>query len=117
VHIREVLRLAGGKDFKRGSAEILADLLSEEKVRRVRDYVQSEEFRTERERIKREAVDRLKELRERYRSRGRSPEKAAREREINLRLAEIEAEAAELRLRLSGLLEEEERLRRELAGL
>lgn len=117
MRIREVLTLAGGRDFKRGSAEILADLLSEEKVRRVREYVRSEEFRAERERLKREAVDRLKELRERYASRSRSPEDAARERELNLRLAEIESEAAELRLRLSELLEEEERLRRELSGL
>ncbi|MCA3748468.1 MAG: hypothetical protein IN808_04930 [Rubrobacter sp.] len=109
--------MAGGKDFKRGSAEILADLLSEEKVRRVREYVQSEEFRAERERIKQEAVDRLRELRDRYRSRGRSPEDAARERELNLRLAEVGSEIAELRIRLSELLEEEERLRRELSGL
>jgi hypothetical protein len=38
----------------------------------------------------------------------------ARERELSLRLAEVEAEAAEARLRLSELLEEEHKLRAEL---
>lgn len=108
--------MAGG-NFKRNSAEILADLLSDKGVKRVREYVRSEEFKTERERIRQNAADRLKNIRTRYRSRKRTPETAARERELTLRLAEVEAEAAELRIRLSELLEEEAKLRSELEEL
>ena len=106
-----------GKDFKRSSAEILADLLSDEKVQRGLKYLQGEEFRTNRERVREEAARRLKDVRERYRSKRRTPETAAREKELTLRLAGVEAEAAELRLRLSELLEEEEKLRAELEEL
>jgi hypothetical protein len=106
-----------GKDFKRSSAEILADLLSDEKVPRGLKYLQGEEFRTNRERVREEAARRLKDVRERYRSKRRTPETAAREKELTLRLAGVEAEAAELRLRLSELLEEEEKLRAELEEL
>jgi hypothetical protein len=106
-----------GENFKRSSAEIIADLLSDERVKRVRKYVRSEEFKAERERIRQNAADRLKNVRERYRSRKRTPEAAAREKVLTLRLAEVEAEAAELRIRLSELLEEEEKLRGELEEL
>jgi hypothetical protein len=106
-----------GKNFKRSSAEIIADLLSDEKVRRGLKYLQGEEFKTERERVRQEAARRLKDIRERYRSKRRTPETAARERELTLRLAAVEAEAAELRLRLSELLEEEEKLRAALEEL
>jgi hypothetical protein len=106
-----------GKDFKRSSAEIIADLLADEKVQRGLKYLQGEEFRTNRERVRQEAAKRLKDVRERYRSKRRTPETAAREKELTLRLAEVEAEAAELRLRLSELLEEEEKLRAELEEL
>ncbi len=106
-----------GKDFKRSSAEIIADLLSDEKVQRGLKYLQGEEFKTNRERVRQEAAKRLKEVRERYRSKRRTPETAARERDLTLRLAEVEAEAAELRLQLSELLEEEEKLRAELEEL
>ena len=106
-----------GKDFKRSSAEIIADLLSDEKVRRGLKYLQGEEFKTERERVRQEAARRLKDIRDRYRPKTRTPETAARERELTLRLAAVEAEAAELRLRLSELLEEEEKLRAELEEL
>ena len=105
------------KDFKRSSAEIIADLLSDEKVQRGLKYLQGEEFRTNRERVRQEAAKRLKVIRERYRSKRRTPEMAARERELTLRLAEVEAEAAELRLQLSDLLEEEEKLRAALEEL
>ena len=108
--------MAGG-NFKRNSAEIIAGILSDAKVRRVREYVRSEEFKTERERIRQNAADRLKSVRERYRSRKRTPEDAAREKALTLRLAEVEAEAAELRIRLSELLEAEEKLRSELEEL
>jgi hypothetical protein len=106
-----------GKDFKRSSAEIIAELLSDEKVQRGLKYLQGEEFKTNRERVRQEAARRLKDVRERYRSKRRTPETAAREKELTLRLAEVEAEAAELRLRLSELLEEEETLRAELEEL
>jgi hypothetical protein len=106
-----------GKDFKRSSAEIIADLLADEKVQRGLKYLQGEEFRTNRERVREEAARRLKDVRERYRSKRRTPETAAREKELTLRLAGVEAEAAELRLRLSELLEEEENLRAELEEL
>ena len=106
-----------GKNFKRSSAEIIADLLSDEKVLRGLKYLQGEEFKTERERVRQEATRRLKDIRERYRSKRRTPETAARERELTLRLAAVEAEAAELRLRLSELLEEEEKLRAALEEL
>jgi hypothetical protein len=102
--------MAGG-NFKRSTAEIIAELLSDERVRRGLDYVKSDEFRAERDRLRQEAADRLKNVRERYRPKRRTPEAAARERELTLRLAEVEAEAAELRIRLSELLEQEEQLR------
>jgi hypothetical protein len=106
-----------GKDFKRSSAEIIADLLADERVRRGLKYFQGEEFKSERDRIRQEASRRLRDVRQRYRPKRRTPETAARERELSLLLAEIEAEAAELRIRLSELLEEEERLRTELEEL
>ncbi len=109
--------MAEDKNFKRSSAEIIADLLSEERVRRGLEYLQGEEFKANRERVRKEASRRLQEIRERYRPKRRTPETAARERELTLRLAEVEAEAAELRLLLSGLLEEEARLRAELEKL
>lgn len=102
------------RNFKRSSAEILSDLLSEEKVRRVKDYVRGEDFKSDRERVRKRAAERIKGLRDRYKGRNRTPEDAARERELTLKLAEVEAEAAELRIRLSELLEEEEKLRNEL---
>lgn len=106
-----------GGNFKRSSAEIIADLLSDAGVKRVREYVRSEEFKADRERIRQGAAERLKDVRERYRPKRRTPEAAARERDLTLRLAEVEAEAAELRIRLSELLEEEERLRSDLEEL
>jgi hypothetical protein len=106
-----------GKDFKRNSAEIIADLLADERVRRGLEYLQGEEFRTNRERVRKEASRRLQDIRKRYRPKRRTPETAARERELTLRLAEVEAEAAELRLLLSDLLEEEEKLRAALEEL
>ena len=109
--------MAEDKNFKRSTAEIIAELLSDEKVRKGLDYVRSEEFKAERERIQQGAAERLKNVRERYRPKRRTPEVAARERELTLHLAEVEAEAAELRLRLSELLEEEERIRAALEEL
>jgi len=103
--------------FKQTSAEIISDLLSDARVKRVREYVQGEEFKADRERVRRDAAERLKSIRERYRARLRDPETAARERELTLSLAEVEAAAAELRLQLSELLEEEERLRSALEDL
>jgi hypothetical protein len=79
--------------------------------------VQGEEFKADRERVRRDAAERLKNIRERYRAKRRNPETAARERKLTLRLAEVEAEAAELRIQLSVLLEEEEELRRSLDEL
>jgi hypothetical protein len=109
--------VAEDKNPKRSSAEIIADLLSDERVRRGLEYLQGEEFKANRERVRQEASKRLKDVRERYRPKRRTPETAARERELTLRLAEVEAEAAELRLRLSDLLEEEEKFRAELEEL
>jgi hypothetical protein len=109
--------VAEDKNFKRSSAEIIADLLADERVRRGLEYLQGEEFRANRERVRHEASKRLQDIRKRYRPKRRTPETAARERELTLRLAEVEAEAAELRLRLSELLEEEEKLRTELEEL
>lgn len=109
--------MAGGKSFKQGSAEIISDLLSDERVRRSLDYLQSEEFKAERERVRRGATERLKNIRDRYRGKKRTPEAAAQERELTLRLAEVETEAAELRIKLSELLEEEEKLRSALEEL
>lgn len=105
------------KDLKNTSAEILADLLSDARVRRGLKYLGGEEFRADRERLRRGAGERLKNIRERYRPKKRNPETAARERELSLRLAQVEAEAAELRLRLAELLEEEEGLRKDLEEL
>ncbi len=109
--------MAGGGNYKRSTAEIIAELLSDERVRKGLDYVRSEEFKTGRDRIRQGAADRLKNVRERYRPKRRTPETAARERELTLRLAEVEAEAAELRLRLSELLEQEEEIRAALEDL
>ena len=97
--------------FKETSAEIISDLLSDARVKRVREYVRGEEFKADRERVRRDAAERLKSIRDRYRTKRRDPETAARERELTIRLAEVEAEAAELRIQLSELLEEEETLR------
>ena len=105
------------KDIKNTSAEILADLLSDTRVRRGLNYLGGEDFKADRERLRRNAGERLKNIRERYRTKRRDPETAARERELSLRLAEVETEAAELRLRLAELLEEEETLRRALEQL
>jgi len=107
----------GDKDFKNNSAEIIADLLSDPRVRRGLRYLSGEEFKADRERIRREAGERLKNMRNRYRPKKRTPEAAARERELSLKLAAVESEAAELRLRLSELLEEEENLRKALDDL
>ena len=109
--------MAEDKNFKRSSAEIIADLLADERVRRSLEYLQGEEFKANRERVRQEASKRLQDIRARYRPKRRTPETAARERELTLRLAEVEAEAAELRLRLSDLLEEEVRLRTALEEL
>jgi len=103
--------------FKETSSEIISDLLSDARVKRVREYVRGEEFRADRERVRRDAAERLKNVRDRYRPRRRDPETAARERELTLRLAEVEAEAADLRIQLSELLEVEEKLRIELDEL
>jgi hypothetical protein len=105
------------KFFKETSAEIISDLLSDARVKRVREYVRGEEFRADRERVRRDATERLKNIRDRYRAKRRDPETVARERELTLRLAEVEAEAAELRIQLSELLEEEEKLRTALDEL
>ena len=109
--------MAEDKNFKRSSAEIIAELLADERVRRGLEYLQGEEFKANRERVRQEASKRLQDIRERYRPKRRTPETAARERELTLRLAEVEAEAAELRLLLSDLLEEEEKPRAELDEL
>ncbi len=105
------------KDLKSSSAEIIADLLADPRVRRGLSYLGGEEFKADRERIRQGAGERLRNIRNRYRPKKRTPETAARERELTLRLAEVEAEAAELRLRLSELLEEEEQLRGALEDL
>lgn len=99
---------------RRESSERLSDLLSNPRVRRGLEYIQGEEFRDDRKRFQRGAGERLKNIRDRYRNRGRTPEEAARERELSLRLAEVESESAESRLRLAELLEEERKLRAEL---
>ena len=105
------------KDLKSSSAEIIADLLTDPRVRRGLSYLGGEEFKAHRERIRQGAGERLRNIRNRYRPKKRTPETAARERELSLRLAEVESEAAELRLRLSELLKEEEQLRGDLEGL
>jgi hypothetical protein len=105
------------KDLKSSSAEIIADLLADPRVRRGLKYLGGEEFKSDRERIRQGTGERLRNIRNRYRPKKRTPETAARERELTLRLAEVESEAAELRLRLSELLEEEEQLRGDLEGL
>ena len=103
--------------FKQTSAEIISDLLSDARVKRVREYIQGEEFKADRERVRRDAAERVKNIRGRYRDKRRDPETAAHERELTLRLAEVEAEAADLRIQLSVLLEEEEKLRSALEEL
>ena len=109
----------GGKDKdpKNSSAEIIADLLADPRVRRGLSYLGGQEFKADRERLRRETGERLKNIRNRYRPKKRDPETAARERALTLHLAEVEAEAAELRLRLAELLEEEEKLRSILEDL
>ena len=69
------------KYFKQSSAEIISDLLSDAKVKRVREYVGGEDFKSDRERVRQEAARRLKNVRDRYRKKGRTPETAAKERE------------------------------------
>jgi hypothetical protein len=105
------------KDLKGSSAEIIADLLSDPRVRRGLKYLGGEEFKADRERLLREAGEYLKNVRDRYRPKKRTPEVAASERELSLKLAAVEAEAAELRLRLAELLEEEEKIRADLERL
>lgn len=105
------------KDFKSSSAEVIADLLGDPRVRQGLKYLGGEEFKTDRERLRRGASERLRNIRDRYRPKKRDPETAARERKLSLRLAAVESEAAELRLRLSELLEEEEGLRKALEEL
>ena len=97
------------KDPKNSSAEVVTELLSR--------YLTDEEFKAARERIQRGAGERIRNIRDRYRTRKRDPETSARERDLSLRLAEVEAESAELRLRLAELLEEEGRLRSDLEAL
>lgn len=109
--------MAGGRNFKQNSAKFLSELLSEKRLRQGLEYVQSEDFKAHRENLRREATGRLKNIRERYRTRNRSPEDAARERELSLRLAEVETETAETRVRLAELLEEQEKLREALEDL
>jgi hypothetical protein len=86
-------------------------------MRRGLEYLGGEEFKAERERLRREAGKYLKGVRDRYRPKRRTPEAAARERELSLKLAAVEAEAAELRLHLAELLEEEKKLRTDLEEL
>lgn len=105
------------KDFKSSSAEIIADLLSNPRMRKGLEYLGGDEFKAERERLRREAGKYLKGVRDRYRPKRRTPEAAARERELSMKLAAVEAEAAELRLRLAELLEEEKKLRTDLKEL
>jgi hypothetical protein len=111
--------MADGKDknLKSSSAEIIADLLSDPRVRRGLKYLGGEEFKADRERIRQGAGEHLKNIRNRYRQRRRTPETVARERELSTRLAAVEAESAELRVRLAELLEEEEGLRKALEDL
>jgi hypothetical protein len=104
------------RDLKSSSVEIIAEILRDPRVRRgvsetLGQYLRGEEFKADRERLRRGAGERLRNIRNRYRSKKRTPEIAARERELTLRLAKVEAEAAELRLRLSELVEEEDKLR------
>lgn len=110
---RESRDAYGGRESSHGRS----DIFSNPRVRRGLEYIQGEDFREDRKRFQRGASERLKNIRERYRQRGRTPEEVARERELSLRLAEVEAEAAEARLRLSELLEEERKLRSELETL
>ncbi len=110
------------RDLKSSSAQIIADILRDPRVRQglsetLGQYLRGEEFKADRERLRRGAGERLRNIRNRYRSKKRTSEIAARERELTLRLAEVEAEAAELRLRLSELLKEEEKLRSVLEEL
>ena len=105
------------KDLKNSSAEIIADLLTDPRVRRGLKYLGGEEFKADRERIRRGAGERIKNIRNRYKAKKRTPEAAARERDLTMRLAAVEAEAAELRVRLAELLEEEESLRKALEEL
>ena len=105
------------KDFKNSSAEIIAELLSDPRVKRGLRYFGGDEFKSERERVQQAASERIRNIRKRYRTRKRDPETAALERDLSLRLAEVEAEAAELRLRLAELLEEEGKIRSDLEAL
>lgn len=104
-----------GDDRRRDSSQRASGgIFNDPRLRRGIEYIQGEEFKEDRRRFQRGAGERLKNIRERYRGRERTPEEAAREREISLRLAEVEAESAEVRLRLSELLEEERKLRSEM---
>ena len=105
---------ASESSSKRESADVFSDILSNPRVRRGIEYIQGEEFKEDRKRFQRGAGDRFKNIRDRYRGKGRTPREAARERELSLRLAEVEAESAEVRMRLAELLEEERKLRSEL---
>ena len=75
------------KDLKSSSAEIIADLLTDPRVRRGLSYLGGEEFKADRERIRQGAGERLRNIRNRYRPKKRTPETAARERELSLHLA------------------------------
>ncbi len=92
-------------NFKRSTAEIVADLLSDERVRKSLDYVRSDQVQDRTGTHPSGGRRPPEDVRKRYRPKRRTPETAARERELTLRLAEVEAEAAELRIRLSELLD------------
>lgn len=103
-----------GDSRRRGPSERASGIFNDPRLRRGLEYIQGEEFKEDRRRFQRGAGERLKNIRDRYRGRERTPEEAARERELSLRLAEVEAESVEVRLRLSELLEEERKLRSEM---
>lgn len=107
-------RRSRGEFGGRGSPGERSGIFANPRVRRGLEYIQGEEFQEDRRRFQRGAGERLKNIRDRYKGRNRTPEEAALERELSLRLAEVEAEAAESRLRLAELLEEERKLRSEL---
>jgi isocitrate dehydrogenase kinase/phosphatase len=83
------------KNLKSSSAEFITDLLRDPRVRRgltetLGQYLGSDDFKAERERIRRGAGERLRNIRNRYRPKQRTPEIVARERELTLRLADVE---------------------------
>ena len=68
---------AKSKDVKSSSAEFIADLLTDPRVRRgltetLGQYLGGEEFRAERERIRRGAGERIRNIRNRYRPKKRT---------------------------------------------